>query len=90
MHRFSKRVFAVILCLVACAGSQSGSAFADDIIRVFLFAGQSNMVGADAHADRIDEFPDAPGFERLINDQDRVLYRCSLGGGVQESSGWEP
>lgn len=29
----------------------------EKIVKVFLFAGQSNMVGADAHPERIDDFP---------------------------------
>lgn len=33
----------------------------EEPVRVFLFAGQSNMVGADAHPDRIDEYPDSLG-----------------------------
>ena len=42
------------------AVTASGLQFAADAtkpIKVFIFAGQSNMVGSDAHAERIDEFP---------------------------------
>lgn len=37
-----------------------GTALAADVskpVKVFLFAGQSNMVGSDAHAGRIDDYP---------------------------------
>lgn len=68
-------------------GGVTGSALADDVIRVFLFAGQSNMVGADAHADRIDEFPD---FRGAGTPQTDVLYSYILGNGDQVSGGWGP
>ena len=45
------------LALVALACMTHGSAFAEEVTRVFLFAGQSNMVGSDAHAERIDDYP---------------------------------
>jgi hypothetical protein len=47
------------LC-IAFAVTAGGLLFAEDApkpIKVFIFAGQSNMVGADARAQRIDEFP---------------------------------
>ncbi|MBC7967715.1 MAG: hypothetical protein H7Z17_17515 [Fuerstia sp.] len=85
--RSARTVFTAILCLAAFANIPGGSAFADDVIRVFLFAGQSNMVGADAHADRIDEFPD---FRGAGAPQDDVLYSYILGNGDQASNGWGP
>jgi hypothetical protein len=85
--RSARTVFTAILCFVACVGFQSGSAFADDVIRVFLFAGQSNMVGADAHADRIDELPE---FRGAGTPQDDVLYSYIMGDGDQASNGWVP
>jgi len=53
-------------------------------IHVFLLAGQSNMVGADAQPDRIDSFPPFLGAGRP---QDDVLFRYAVGNA--ESSGWE-
>jgi hypothetical protein len=41
------------------------------MVRVFLFAGQSNMEGADAHTDQIDGYPEFRGAGAA---QDNVLY----------------
>jgi hypothetical protein len=65
----------------------TGSAVADEVTRVFLFAGQSNMVGADAHAERIDDFPDFRGAGAPQSD---VLYSYILGNGDEASKGWVP
>jgi hypothetical protein len=56
-------------------------------IRLFVVAGQRNVEGEDSF---VSEVADVPGFESLIHDQDDVLYRYSLGGGVTVSSSWEP
>ena len=66
---------------------QAQPAFADEVTRVFLFAGQSNMVGADAHAERIDEFP---MFRGAGAEQSDVLYSYILGNGDEASQGWVP
>ncbi len=42
-------------------------------IKVFIFAGQSNMVGADAHADRIDDYP---LFKGAGAPQKDILFSC--------------
>ena len=58
------------LC-IAFVITASGSLFAADApkpVRVFLFAGQSNMVGADARAQRIDDFPMFKGAGTLQTD----------------------
>ncbi len=59
--------------------------FADEVTRVILFAGQSNMVGADAHAERIDDFPP---FRGAGAEQSDVLYSYILGNGDEASKGW--
>jgi len=51
---FRKAIVTVALTVLTFI--TNGSAVADEVTRVFLFAGQSNMVGADAHADRIDDY----------------------------------
>ena len=56
-------------------------------VRLFVLAGQRNMEGEDSYAAMI---PKVPGFESLAKDQNEVLYRYSLGGGVKASSDWEP
>ena len=58
---------------------------ADEVMRVFIFAGQSNMVGSDANAERIDDFPD---FRGAGVPQKDVLYSYILGNGVEASKGW--
>ncbi len=56
-------------------------------IRLFVMAGQRNVEGEDSF---VSEIADEPGFECLMRDQDQVLYRYSLGGGVAASADWEP
>lgn len=56
-------------------------------VRLFVLAGQRNMEGEDSFAAQI---PQMPGFESLVNDQNDVIYRYCLGGGVQTSRQWEP
>jgi hypothetical protein len=56
-------------------------------VRLFVLAGQRNMEGEDAFVSQI---PQVPGFEPLAQDQQDILYRYSLGGGVRISSKWEP
>lgn len=58
---------------------------AEGPIRVFVFAGQSNMVGADAHTDQIDDFPE---FRGAGAPQEDVLYSYILGNGDEASRGW--
>lgn len=59
----------------------------EDVTRVFIFAGQSNMVGSDAHADRIDDFPE---FRGSGTPQLEVLFAYMLGNGEEASKGWGP
>ena len=51
-------------------------------VRLFVLAGQRNMEGEDSFAG---ELPAA-----LARDRSDVLFRYSLGGGVQASRSWEP
>ena len=75
------------LSLVALARMTNRSAIAEEVTRVFLFAGQSNMVGSDAHADRIDDYPNFKGSGESQRD---VLYSYLLGNGDEASKGWVP
>ena len=75
------RVMALALSLLGV----SRAAIADEVTRVFLFAGQSNMVGADAQAERIDDFPDYKGSGATRSE---VLFSYLVGNGT--SSGWKP
>ena len=55
-------------------------------VRLFVLAGQRNMEGEDSFVSQI---PQVPGFESLAQDQKDVIFRYSLGGGVQTSHSWE-
>jgi hypothetical protein len=56
-------------------------------VRLFVLAGQRNMEGEDSF---VAEIPKATGFESLVQAQENVLFRYSLGGGVKVSRTWEP
>ncbi len=75
---------------IACALLLAPSSFGAEPtkpVKVFIFAGQSNMEGADAHPERIDDFP---MFKGAGVPQTDVLY-CHLAGKDQEAfKGWEP
>ncbi len=75
------------LTLVALACLTPDSAIAEEVTQVFLFAGQSNMVGADATTERIDDYPD---FKGASEPQSDVLYSYILGNGDEASKGWGP
>lgn len=55
-------------------------------VKVFLFAGQSNMVGSDAHPDQIDRFPLFKGAGALQPD----VRFCTLPEVGETQKGWEP
>ena len=55
-------------------------------VRLFALVGQRNMEGEDSHVSEIQKFPE---FVALTKDQDKVLFRYSLGGGVRTSPDWE-
>ncbi len=71
-------IFLAVSFLAMWSMIQAQPAFADEVTRVFLFAEQSNMVGADAHTERIDEFPT---FRGAGAEQSDVLYSYILGNG---------
>ncbi len=57
-----------------------------EILRVFIFAGQSNMVGSDSKVKDIDRFPPFVGLDKP---QDKVLFSYSLGREEKRTSdGW--
>jgi hypothetical protein len=77
----------IALTILAWAFLVTESTFADEETRVFIFAGQSNMVGADAMTARIDDFPD---FKGAGTPQRDVLYSYILGNGDEASRDWTP
>ncbi len=74
------------LILGSLFGSQALGKDPDNLTRVFLFAGQSNMVGADADPKRINEFPSYRGMGETTQE---VLFSYDLGGRDSQSQGWE-
>jgi hypothetical protein len=82
-----RSVVVPLLILLALAPMGIEAAFAQEVTRVFLFAGQSNMVGSDAHPDRIDDYPN---FKGVGAPQADVLYSYILGSGDEASEGWGP
>jgi len=78
----------LLLAALLFVGGASGSpgVDADNVVRVFIFAGQSNMVGADSNAKEIERFPPFVGLEQP---QDDVRYAYSIGReNKRTSDGW--
>ena len=71
------------LMLVVSSLVPTQATFADEVTRVIPIAGQSNMVGADAHTERIDEFKP---FRGAGAEQGDVLYSYAIGD--ETSKGW--
>ena len=66
------RSFPVILLTASSAWGQSNSV---PPVRVFLFAGQSNMVGADTRPEIVDDYPPFVGAMQPQEDV-RYAYSC--------------
>lgn len=78
------RIF--LLVLVIIFGLSLDSKGGEKPVRIFIFAGQSNMVGSDSKVRDIDNFPP---FEGLGNPQQEVLFNYILGRENKTSSeGW--
>lgn len=87
MNIVCRVIVAMALVLAVLNSVATPAVLADEVTRVFLFAGQSNMVGADAPTKRIDEYPN---FRGAGAPQDDVLYSYVLGNGDEASKGWVP
>jgi len=81
-----KRI-ALIVAAVTVSLAPAGAADTVEPVKVFIFAGQSNMVGSDAHAEKIDGYP---MFKGAGAPQADVLYSYILGDGDEASNGWVP
>lgn len=88
MHSYNKLLtwirstFGALIVLL----SNTYLAPAAEPIRVFIFAGQSNMVGSDSKVKDIDRFPP---FRGLDQPQTNVLFSYSIGReNKMESNGW--
>lgn len=83
-------VVALLLAPIANLGasvSQAEEPMADtETVRVFIFAGQSNMVGSDSRAKDIDRFPPFVGLDQP---QDGILFSYNIGREEKRTSnGW--
>ncbi|MEI8282539.1 MAG: sialate O-acetylesterase, partial [Armatimonadota bacterium] len=81
------KLHSFILAASVCALASFASASEDTkTVRVFIFAGQSNMVGSDSHAKDIKRFPPFVGLDKP---QDKVLYSYNIGREDKfTSNGW--
>ena len=80
MIKLLSSVFAVLVCFYAFAAEDTKT------VRVFIFAGQSNMVGSDSKAKDIKRFPPFVGLDKP---QDKVLFSYNIGREDKlTSNGW--
>ena len=56
-------------------------------VRLFLFAGHRNMEGERAF---VQELKELPGGKTWAQDNPKIPFKYSLGGGFKVSNGWEP
>ncbi|MFO0903173.1 MAG: sialate O-acetylesterase [Pirellulales bacterium] len=56
-------------------------------VKLFILAGHRNMEGERAFTQDLQRLP---GGETLAQDNRKIAYRYSLGGGFKKSHGWEP
>ena len=79
-------ILALALLLVPALGNTRGAPSGAKTVRVFIFAGQSNMLGADSHKADIQRFPPFAGLEEAQPD---VRFHYSIGRNDRdESDGW--
>jgi len=80
-------LFLSLTLLCACASTASAQED-NKTLRVFIFAGQSNMVGSDSKAADVHKFPPFDGLEQP---QDDVLFSYCIGReDKHRSDGWVP
>jgi hypothetical protein len=85
-----RSAFLLILSLVFCLHTNINAVTGDDntTVRVFIFAGQSNMVGSDSKIEDIGRFPPFAGLDEPQKD---VRFSYCLGREDKlVSEGWEP
>ena len=93
MNLFRINVTTLVLCLsilsfVAPGNSAEPDVADDKIVRVFIFAGQSNMVGSDSKVKDIDRFPP---FRGLGESKANVKFSYCIGRENKRlSNGWVP
>jgi hypothetical protein len=75
--------FVILLALVAIVAEQPAAA-ADNVTRVFIFAGQSNMTGSDSKESLVDNHPP---FKGAAAPQKDILFSYNVGAD-KKSDGW--
>ncbi len=76
----------LLVPLGACCAENSKGEAGPDTVRVFIFAGQSNMEGAHGNKEHINRFPPFAGLDAP---QEKVLFSYNIGREEkQTSSGW--
>ena len=86
IHAILLTRFRFIMLTASLFFAQTYSSSAAEPIRVFIFAGQSNMVGSDSKVKDIDRFPPFRGLEQP---QTNTLFSYSIGReNKMESNGW--
>ena len=81
----TRQILVFVYSLIA-AGLSLGQAADDSTVRVFIFAGQSNMVGSDSKVKDIKNFPP---YARLEQPQEGVRFSYSIGReNKTNSDGW--
>ena len=81
----TRQILVFVYSLIA-AGLSLGQAADDSAVRVFIFAGQSNMVGSDSKVKDIKNFPPYAGLEQP---QEGVRFSYSIGReNKTNSDGW--
>ena len=84
---FRTQFYSILLLGALVAGARLAAEESAKTLQVFLFAGQSNMVGADAHPDRIDDYP---MFKGAGAPQSDVLYATLADPASDTFGGWGP
>jgi len=79
----------ICACLLSSPGQSQSTLTAkqdDKTMRVFIFAGQSNMVGSHSNAKDVDSFPPFIG---CGDEQSKIRYSYAIGReSMQQSNGW--
>ncbi|MAR08511.1 MAG: hypothetical protein CL681_00885, partial [Blastopirellula sp.] len=77
-----------VFCFLAAVTTSAAAESDNQTVRVFIFAGQSNMVGSDSKVADIDRFPPFRGLEKP---QANVKFSYCIGRENKlRSNGWVP
>ncbi len=86
MQRLSRLLITLLMLLMLMVANQASAQSKTQTLRVFVFAGQSNMVGSDSRVEDIKRFPPFAGLEQP---QGEVKFSYCIGRENKlRSSGW--